>query len=100
MGKQQSIDAQSIDISTSKPYDSSYDSGGTNFQANFSQAPIIPPRQVLPSYVVLGGGGKAENKNKITRKISDQLCEENFEENSASSSHPRRGSIKLAGITT
>lgn len=101
--KQQSLDAQSIDISTSKPYDSSY-------EVSSSSAPTPPPRAVLPSYVVLGGQSPSP-VSPGARKISDQLQEEginmndkapsseNFSNNNSSSYHPRRGSIKLAGIT-
>merc|ERR1719230_2516302 len=63
--KQQSIDAQSIDISTNKPYDSSYDSGMT-----FDSVPLPSPRTVLPSYAVLGKNSSYNGPGP--RKISDQ----------------------------
>jgi hypothetical protein len=90
--KHQSIDAQSIDISTSKPYDCSYE-----------QSPIPPPRAILPSYVVLGKNGSHNGPGP--RRISDQLnvesitVEDDLSSSQHSTSHPRRGSIKLAGIT-
>jgi hypothetical protein len=90
--KHQSIDAQSIDISTSKPYDCSYE-----------QSPIPPPRAILPSYVVLGKNGSHNGPGP--RRISDQLnvesitVEDDLSSSQHSTGHPRRGSIKLAGIT-